>query len=161
MQEFEQIRQFNSIKVLRAFQECALAERHFFGSTGYGLSDEGKYKLSQVFAKVFGAEDAIVSPLLASGTHTINVALYGLLRPLDTMLCITGTPYDTLVSTLGLTEGSKKGLSEFAINYSEIALTEENEIDLEAVLKRLYIDDSVKVVYIQRSRGEGAPGAYD
>ena len=153
MQEFEQIRQFNSIKVLRAFQECALAERHFFGSTGYGLSDEGKYKLSQVFAKVFGAEDAIVSPLLASGTHTINVALYGLLRPLDTMLCITGTPYDTLVSTLGLTEGSKKGLSEFAINYSEIALTEENEIDLEAVRKRLYIDDSVKVVYIQRSRG--------
>ena len=125
----------------------------FFGSTGYGLSDEGKYKLSQVFAKVFGAEDAIVSPLLASGTHTINVALYGLLRPLDTMLCITGTPYDTLVSTLGLTEGSKKGLSEFAINYSEIALTEENEIDLEAVRKRLYIDDSVKVVYIQRSRG--------
>ena len=104
-QEFERIRQYNALKVLQAFQDCGLAERHF---TGYGLTDDGKYKLSEIFAQIFGAEDAIVSPLFASGTHTINVALYGLLRPLDTMLCITGTPYDTLVSTLGLAEGSKK-----------------------------------------------------
>ncbi len=153
IQEFEEIRQYNTLKILRAFQECALAERHFSGSTGYGLTDDGKYKLSEVFANIFGAEDAIVSPLFASGTHTINVALYGLLRPLDTMLCITGEPYDTLVSTLGLKEGNQKGLGEFAINYSEIALTEDHEINLEAALKQLYVDDGVKVVYLQRSRG--------
>lgn len=152
-QEFEQIRQYNALKVLRAFQDCGLAERHFNGSTGYGLTDDGKFKLSEVFARIFGAEDAIVSPLFASGTHTINVALYGLLRPLDTMLCITGTPYDTLVSTLGLAEGSKKGLAELAVNYTEIPLTVENEIDIEAALKQLYVDDGVKVVYLQRSRG--------
>lgn len=154
IQEFEEIHQYNTLKVLHAFQECGLEERHFNGSTGYGLTDDGKYKLSEIFAKIFGAEDAIVSPLFASGTHTINVALYGLLRPLDTMLCITGAPYDTLISTLGIgQEKEKKGLSEFAIKYSEIPLTENNNIDIDAALKQLYLDSAVKVVYLQRSRG--------
>ena len=153
IQEFEEVRQYNTLKVLHAFQECGLAERHFYGSTGYGLTDDGKYKLSEIFTKIFGAEDAIVSPLFASGTHTINVALYGLLRPLDTMLCITGAPYDTLISTLGLGQNEKKGLGEFAIKYSEVPLTENNDIDMDAALKQLYLDSAIKVVYLQRSRG--------
>ena len=112
----EAVKEYNSLKVLHAFQKVGVEERHFTPSTGYGLADIGREKLCELFAEIFGAEAAIVSPLLASGTHSICMALYGLLRPLDTLLCVTGRPYDTLISSLGLdNENTVGGLAEYAI----------------------------------------------
>ena len=150
----EEVKEYNSLKVLHAFQKVGVEERHFTPSTGYGLADIGREKLCELFAEIFGAEAAIVSPLLASGTHSICMALYGLLRPLDTLLCVTGRPYDTLISSLGLdNENTVGGLAEYAIKYEEIALTPENDIDIDVVLDRLYLDKSIRVVHIQRSKG--------
>ena len=101
----EKAKQYNNLKVLNAFQESQVANRHFFGTTGYGYSDEGRDKLGEVFARIFGAEKAIVSPQVCSGTHALTIALFGLLRPLDAMLSITGRPYDTLLGVIGLGQG--------------------------------------------------------
>ena len=152
--EIEAVKEYNSLKVLRAFQTVGVEERHFTPSTGYGLADIGREKLNELFAEIFKAEAAIVSPHLASGTHTICMALFALLRPLDTLLCITGRPYDTLISSLGLDdEHTVGGLAEFAIKYDEVALKPDFDIDIDAVLDRLYLDKSIKVVHIQRSKG--------
>ena len=152
--EFEEVKEYNSLKVLHAFQTVGVEERHFVPSTGYGLSDIGREKLCELFAEIFGAEAAIVSPHFASGTHSICMALFGLLRPLDTLLCVTGRPYDTLISSLGLdNESTVGGLEEYAIKYDEVNLTSDFDIDIDAVLDRLYLDKSIKIVYIQRSKG--------
>ncbi|MDE5729659.1 MAG: methionine gamma-lyase family protein, partial [Clostridia bacterium] len=87
---------FNQVKVLNAFRECNVAARHFNGSTGYGYGDEGRDVLGKLYAMSFGAESGIVSPHLLSGTHALTVALFGLLRPNDTLFCISGMPYDTI-----------------------------------------------------------------
>ena len=154
IQDIEEIKAYNSLKVLKAFQTVGVQERHFIPSTGYGLADAGKEKLCELFAEIFGAEAAIVSPMIASGTHAICLGLFGLLRPLDTLMCITGRPYDTLISSLGIdNENTVGGLAEYAIKYSEVDLTEDFDIDIDAVMDRLYIDKSVKVIHIQRSKG--------
>ncbi len=151
---FAKIKEYNALKVLKAFHTVGVEERHFYGSSGYGLSDFGREKLCELYAEIFGAEDAIVSPLIASGTHAICLALFGLLRPLDTMLCVTGRPYDTLVSALGLDDVKKSGgLFDYAIHYKEVALSEDFGINIKKVLDMLYIDKSIKIVYIQRSKG--------
>ena len=114
--EYEQISEFNTFKVLHAFREANVQNRHFNPTTGYGYSDEGREKLGELFAHIFGAEAALVSPLISSGTHAITVALFGLLRPLDTMLSITGKPYDTLASVIGIGNEKVSGsLEDFAI----------------------------------------------
>ncbi len=154
LKNYERIREYNSFKVLAAFQKAGVEERHFAGSTGYGLTDAGKDKLNELFAEVFGAEEAIASPLIASGTHAICIALFGLLRPLDGMLTISGTPYDTLSSALGLNGSyAPGGLSDFAIKYNEVALRSDATFDLKKIMDRLYIDKSIRVIYIQRSKG--------
>ena len=93
---YDDIALYNTEKVLKAFQECKVANRHFFGSTGYGYGDEGRDKLCEVFAHAFKAESALVTPLITCGSHALNIALFGLLRPGDTIFSITGDPYDTL-----------------------------------------------------------------
>lgn len=147
---YDDIALFNTKKVLKAFQDARVAGRHFFGSTGYGYGDEGRDKLSEVFAKVFGAESALVSPLITCGSHALNIALFGLLRPGDTIFSITGDPYDTL----GEVVYDKNGLGslpDFNIKFEKVELRN-GEIDETSALK--YIEKhKPKVVYIQRSRG--------
>lgn len=147
---YDDIALYNTKKVLKAFQDARVAGRHFFGSTGYGYGDEGRDKLSEVFAMVFGAESALVSPLITCGSHALNIALFGLLRPGDTIFSITGDPYDTL----GEVVYDKNGLGslpDFNIKFEKVELRN-GEIDETSALK--YIEKhKPKVVYIQRSRG--------
>ncbi len=139
---------FNQVKVLKAFNKYNVATRHFNGSTGYGYGDEGRDCLGKLYAEVFGAEEGIVSPHLLSGTHALTVALFGLLRPSDTLLCISGMPYDTL---RGVIYGENNGsLKDFGVNFDYCDLLD-GEFDCKTIKKKL--NDKVKIVYIQRSRG--------
>ena len=139
---------FNQVKVLKAFNKYNVATRHFNGSTGYGYGDEGRDCLGKLYAEVFGAEEGIVSPHLLSGTHALTVALFGLLRPSDTLLCISGMPYDTL---RGVIFGENNGsLKDFGVNFDYCDLLD-GEFDCKTIKKKL--NDKVKIVYIQRSRG--------
>ena len=140
-----------SAKVLTAFQECRVSTTDFLEITGYGYYDAGRDKLEEVYAKVFGAEDALVRPQLMSGTHALAVTLGGLLKPGDTLLYVTGTPYDTLQSVIGTAGDSRNSLIKYGVKYEEIDLIG-NDFDLEAIRARVARGD-VKVAAIQRSRG--------
>lgn len=149
----EQISLFNQEKVLNAFQKHRLASRHFVQTNGYGYSDEGRELLAKVFATVFGAEDAIVSPYFSCGSHAISVVLFALLRPGDTMLSVTGKPYDTLDETIwGSSDNADNGsLKHFGVNYAQIDLLN-GKFDQEQIVKQI-LAIKPKVVFIQRSRG--------
>ena len=140
---------FNQEKVLNAFRKNKIALRHFYGSTGYGYGDEGRDTLNKVVADIFKAESAIVSPNIVSGTHALSLCLYGVLRPNDVILSISGKPYDTLDEVLyGKNIG---GLSDFGVKFEQIPL-KNNFFDFEKI--REYLKNNiVKMVYIQRSRG--------
>lgn len=139
---------FNQEKVLNAFKENRIALRHFSGTTGYGYDDIGRDALSALFATVFSAEKAIVSPLIASGTHAISLALFGILRPGDVLLSVCGMPYDTLEEVIfGKNNGS---LSDFGISFEKVDFIN-GQFDYENIDKKLRIKP--KVVFIQRSRG--------
>ena len=148
----DEISEYNQEKVLKAFCEKGVAIRHFNPSTGYGYGDEGRFLLGEIYAKVFGAESGIVSPALLSGTHALSVALFGVLRPNDSVLSISGLPYDTL---RGVIYGEGNGsLKEFGVSFECVDLNENGKFDKEAIqdgIKRL--GKSLKMVYIQRSRG--------
>ena len=142
----------NSKKVLEAFQECDLQEAHMNSSTGYGIDEPGRNKIEEIYAKVFKAEDAIVRTQLISGTHALTVTLFGLLRPGDTMISISGEPYDTLQTVIGISsEESNSSLKAFGVKYEQIELIN-NEFDAEKIKERLAKKD-VKLVEIQKSRG--------
>lgn len=152
--EFEKIdamTEYNQQKVLKAFIDNGVSERHFFGSTGYGYGDDGRDVLDKVFAQVFGAEDALVRHNFVSGTHALTVALFGVLRPGDTILSVSGVPYDTLQGVIGVNKKSSGSLQEFGINYQEIPLTDEGLLDFSAIENT--INSEIKMVYMQRSRG--------
>ena len=146
----DEITEFNQNKVQKAFIDNKISETHFVSSTGYGYGDLGRDTLDKVWAQVFKAEDALVRQNFTCGTHTLAVALFGVLRPGDNMLCVTGTPYDTIHNVIGI-KGSKMGsLKEFGVNYSEVALKDEKP-DLSAIEEA--VNDKTTMVYIQRSRG--------
>ena len=142
--------EYNEQKLLSAFIENGISESHFAPSTGYGYDDRGRDTLDRVAAQAFGSEDAIMRHNFVSGTHALTVALFGVLRPDDTMLCVTGTPYDTLRGVIGINE-CDGSLAEFGVNYRELALKEDGTVDIDAIPGAL--TDDVKMVYIQRSRG--------
>ncbi|MCM1437969.1 MAG: methionine gamma-lyase family protein [Roseburia sp.] len=147
--EIDEVAYFNQKKVLKAFSENNVAVRHFAGTTGYGYGDEGRDVLGKLYADVFGAEAGIVSPHLLSGTHSLSVALFGLLKGGDTLLCISGMPYDTIRPVIfGENIGS---LKDMGVNFECVELLPDNEFDCESIKEKL--NDSVAVVYIQRSRG--------
>ena len=151
-QELDRICEINSKKVLDAFQECDLQESHLYSSTGYGIDEPGRNKIEEIYAKIFKAEDALVRTQLISGTHALTVTLFGLLRPGDTMLSITGAPYDTLQTVIGLGEDvSKSSLKAFDISYEQIELVN-NDFDIDKIKERLAKKD-IKLVEIQKSRG--------
>ena len=148
----DEVKAYNQLKVLEAFRENKFSDVHFSGTTGYGYDDLGREKIESIFAKIMGAEASYVRIQISSGTQAISSLLYGLLRPGDTLLSVTGRPYDTLVSTLGLTDETYDGsLLQFGIKYKETGLLPSGDPDLESI--RSNIDDTVKVVFIQRSRG--------
>ena len=140
----------NQKKVLDAFRKNRVAARHFVPSTGYGYGDDSRDKLYRLYADVFGAEDAIVSPLITSGTHMLSIVFFGALLPGDHILCITGTPYDTLHRVIkGKGTGS---LEDFGIKYSEIPLLSSGKFDFDSV-KNAIGRISPKMVFITRSKG--------
>lgn len=141
----------NQWKVIEAFQRHQVSDYHFAGSTGYAYNDRGREVLDLVYADVFGAESALVRPHFASGTHTISTALFGVLRPGDELLYITGRPYDTLHKVIGHNGDGTGSLADFGITYRETALTEDGKIDWEEVARS--INEKTKVIGIQRSRG--------
>ncbi len=147
----EEITEYNQLKVLSAFIKNDVSETHFVESTGYGYGDRGRAALDSVFADSFGAEDALVRHSFASGTHTISVVLFGLLRPDDTMLCVTGTPYDTLQPVIGIKGEGQGSLKDFGIHYKQLELNSENKPDMAAISQAL--KQKVRLVYIQRSSG--------
>ncbi|MBO5798199.1 MAG: methionine gamma-lyase family protein [Clostridia bacterium] len=148
----EETATYNQQKVLAAFIHNNVSESHFVATTGYGYGDRGRDTLEAVFAEAMGAEDALVRHYLLSGTHAISVALFGLLRPGDTLLAATGAPYDTLQTVIGTT-GAIGSLMEHGVDYKEVPLNGEQRPDLPAIQAALKADPAVKVVHIQRSRG--------
>ena len=151
LDKIDKICEINSEKVLNAFQECDLQEQYLNSSTGYGIDEPGRNKIEEIYSKVFKAEDALVRSQLISGTHALAITLSAILRPGETMLSITGEPYDTLQTVIGISGNSKSSLKEYGIKYEQIDLVN-NKFDLERIKTRLSTND-VKLVEIQRSRG--------
>lgn len=138
LQQIDRITDHNQWKVINAFQQRKVSDFHFAGSTGYAYNDRGREVLDEVYADVFGAEAALVRPHFASGTHTISTALFGVLRPGDELLYITGKPYDTLHKVIGKPGDGTGSLRDFGIGYRETALTDEGGVDWTAVEKALH-----------------------
>lgn len=146
----EEVTEYNQQKVISAFIRHGVSESHFTGTTGYGYGDRGRDTLDKIWADVFGAEDALVRHNFTCGTHTLATALFGVLRPGDKMLAVTGTPYDTIHSVIGISGSGMGSLKDFGISYAEVPLAN-GRPDYEAIEKA--VDGSVTMVYIQRSRG--------
>ncbi len=148
--ELEEISEYNQQKVLSAFIKNQVSETMFTGTTGYGYGDRGREVLDSVFADIVGAEDALVRHNFTCGTHTLAVALFGVLRMGDTMLCVTGTPYDTIHSVIGIGGKGDGSLADFGVKYKQVDLKNQKP-DIPAIIDAL--DESITMVYIQRSRG--------
>lgn len=151
LKEIGRVTEYNQQKMLKAFIEAGVSESHFVGSTGYGYGDRGRDALDAVYAKAFEAEDALVRHNFVSGTHALTVALFGVLRPGDTMLSVTGMPYDTLRGVIGLEGNGAGSLKEFGIKYEQVDFQKDGSLDYEEIERR--IQPGLKMVYIQRSRG--------
>ena len=151
-ERIEKIKEINSLKVLSAFQKCRLSEMHLHSSTGYGIDEVGRNKIEEIYADIFKTEDALVRAQLISGTHALAITLFGILRPGDTMLSITGAPYDTLQTIIGVSKAqSKSSLKEFGVKYEQIELLND-DFDIEAIKQRVAQKD-IKLIEIQRSKG--------
>ena len=140
----------NSLKVLKAFQNNQISEMHFNSTTGYGYGDIGRDTIEKVFSEVLGAEDALVRTQFISGTHALTVTLFAMLRPGDTLLSISGKPYDTLDKVIGIEE-NKSSLKSYNIHYDQIDLIND-DFDYERIKERVAKRD-IKLIEIQRSRG--------
>ena len=149
--EIDRVQAYQQAKMLKAFQQYGVSESMFAGSTGYGFDDRGRDTLDKIYAYVFDAEDALARQHFLSGTHTLAVALFGVLRPGDLMLSVTGTPYDTIQPVIGIKPCSGS-LTDFGVRYDEVALKEDGTVDLDAIAKAV-AEKRPKMVYIQRSKG--------
>ena len=149
-EKIEEVCEYNSMKVLKAFQNNNISDMHFNQTTGYGYGDVGRDTCEKVFAEVLGAEDALVRGQFISGTHALTVALFAFLRPGDTLLSITGKPYDTLDEVIGITD-NPSSLKSYGVNFEKIDLID-NDFDYEKIAERLK-QSKVKLIEIQRSKG--------
>ena len=140
----------NTKKVLDAFQKESVSEYHFNSTTGYGYNDIGREVIEKVYSNIFKSEDALVRSQFISGTHALTVSLFGILRPNDIMLSISGTPYDTLHEVIGIKENNSS-LKSFGVKYEEIDLVN-NDFNYEKIIERVKTND-IKMIYIQRSKG--------
>lgn len=148
--EVEEVEEYNSLKVLSAFQKYNLSEMHFAGTTGYGYGDIGRDTIESIFADIFKAEDSLVRTQFISGTHAISTLLFGILRPNDTLISISGKPYDTLDEVIGIVE-NKSSLQSYGVKYEQIELVND-DFDYKAIEERVK-KGNIKLIEIQRSRG--------
>ncbi|MBR6533124.1 MAG: methionine gamma-lyase family protein [Clostridia bacterium] len=144
--------EYNQLKVLKAFIDNGVSEASFAGSTGYGYDDRGREILERVMADCMGAEDSIMRHNFVSGTHTLTVALFGVLRPGDKVLVLTGRPYDTITGVFGIDEKTDGSLSDFGVEYHQVDLKADGTPNHEEIKNRLE-NENFKMAYIQRSRG--------
>ena len=157
---YDEIREYNQLKVLKAFQEERISDNHFTNSTGYGYGDIGRDTLDLVYARIFNAEKALVRPHFVNGTHALGTALFGNLRPGDTILAVTGSPYDTLHSVIGISGEENIGsLKEYGVNYKQVDLVD-GKINIEKALEMIKDDESIKLIHMQRSTGYGWRNAF-
>ncbi len=153
-EELDDIAAYNQYKVLAAFQKNRIADMHFSYNTGYGYDDPGREAIEKVYADVFHTEAALCRPTIVNGTHALSLVLQGILRPGDELIYATGTPYDTLLETIGIGKHSGRGsLIDFGVKYRQIELKEDGNIDLEALKNA--ISPATRMVTIQRSTGYG------
>ena len=151
----ENIAEINQLRVMKAFSDNRVSDSHFVPTTGYGYDDIGRDTLDRVYADIMGAEDALVRHNFISGTHTISTALFAVLRPGDTLVSITGKPYDTLEEVIGIEgEAGNGSLKDFGVDYVQIDLKEDGTPDLEKI-KETLTEKTIKAVTIQRSKGYG------
>jgi cystathionine beta-lyase family protein involved in aluminum resistance len=151
LKKISQMADYNQFKVLRAFQAEEVSDYHFSGSTGYGYDDVGRTTLESIYANVFGGEAALVRPQIVSGTHAIAICLFGLLRPGNELMYITGSPYDTLEEVIGVRGTGQGSLKDYNIDYKVIPLTEQGDVDYNLIRDNL--SEKTKVIGIQRSKG--------
>lgn len=151
--QLEEIKEYNQLKMLRAFTDNYVGGNHLVGTTGYGMDDPGREKLAEVFAQVTGSEAALFRSSFMSGTHTLTVALFGVLRPGDLMVAATGRPYDTLQGVIGIDGTHYGSLMDFGVKYDEVELRSDGTPDLEKIAEKC---KGAKMCYIQRSRGYAA-----
>lgn len=156
--EIDQTRDYNQIKVLNAMQEAGLAERHLFGTTGYGYDDAGRELLDQVYAKVFDTEDALVRTQIVCGTQSLALCYFGILRPGDELLSVTGRLYDTLDEVIGLRE-NPLSLAAMGVAYRQVDLLPDGSPDYEEISAS--VTGSTKMAVIQRSRGYSYRESFD
>lgn len=152
-ERIDEVIEANQFRVLQSFQQNQVSDSHFIPSTGYGYDDLGRDTLEKVYADVFGTEACLVRPQIISGTHAIGISLFGVLRPGDDLLYITGKPYDTLEEIVGIRGSGVGSLKEYNIGYKAVDLTKEGRVDLEEV--KAAITDTTKMIGIQRSKGYG------
>ena len=148
--EIDSIAEYNQLKVVKAFQDAHVSEAHLYGTTGYGYDDIGRDTLEQVYANVFGTEDALVRSQITSGTHALGIALAGNTRPGDEILCPAGGPYDTLEEIIGI-RPSTGSLAEYGITYRQVDLLPDGGFDYDGI--RAAINERTHLVEIQRSKG--------
>ncbi|MCQ2770823.1 MAG: methionine gamma-lyase family protein [Clostridia bacterium] len=154
-EEFDRIAEENTARVLVSFRKYRVSEAMFAGSTGYGYGDIGREALESIYADVFGAEDAVVRHNIVNGTQALTIGLFGLLRPNDVLLSVTGAPYDTLAEVIGDKYKNGDGsLADFGVKYDQVDLKEDGSIDYETIKSKVdEYGDSIKVIFIQRSKG--------
>ena len=151
----EEVAEFNSLKVLMAFQKYNLSEMHFNGTTGYGYGDIGRDTIENIFTEIFKAEDSLVRTQLISGTHALSTTLFGILRPGDILLSISGKPYDTLDEVIGIQE-NKSSLMSYGVKYEQIELIDndfdyERKINRNTTFKRIFIKKNSRFRKIRKS----------
>ena len=151
-QRIDEITEYNQLKVLKAFIDNGVSEASFAGSTGYGYDDRGREVLERVMADCMGAEDSLMRHNFVSGTHTLTVALFGILRPDDKVICVTGRPYDTITGVFGIDEKTDGSLADFGVKYGQVDLKSDGMPDIENI-KKVLAKEKPKMAYIQRSRG--------
>ena len=149
----DQVAQANAEKVLDAFQTHRVSESYFAGTTGYGYDDLGRDKLEEIYAQIFHTEDALVRIQFINGTHAITCALFGALKPGETLLYAVGAPYDTIQSAIGIVGNAPGSLKSYGIGYRQVELTADEKPDLAAIARTVGEDPTIKAVMIQRSRG--------
>ncbi len=152
--KIDEIAAYNQAKVLAAFRNNRVSEIHFSETSGYGYDDVGRDTLEQVYAEVFGCEDALVRHSILSGTHALTLALFGVMRPHCTLLSATGKPYDTLDEVIGLCgEDGNGSLKDWGVGYSQVELLEDGSLDIGEICKQVERDKSITTVFFQRSKG--------
>ena len=149
---FDSVAESCTLKVMSAFQEFRVSEACFAGTTGYGYNDLGRETLDKIYARIFGAESAIVRIGFVNGTHALATALFAICKPGDTLLSVTGTPYDTLQCTIGISGTGDGSLRFYGVDYAQVDLLADGEPNFEEI-KKAASDSKVKAVMLQRSRG--------